>query len=113
VNKEKEIKKRTKRISLFLLGYFSHGLFVRNHHVLSWKYFKSRQFYFRDLLSIIPTDFLYFIPNYRFVSIIRCNRFLRVNRVLEFQELTESRTRFPNAFRIGCLICLTLTLIHW
>ncbi|CAF4611239.1 unnamed protein product [Rotaria sp. Silwood1] len=94
-------------------GYFSHGLFVRNHYVLSRNYFTSRQFYLRDLLSIIPTDFLYLIPKYRFISIIRCNRFLRINRLFEFQELTESRTRFPNAFRIFCLICLTLTLIHW
>ncbi|CAF1490276.1 unnamed protein product [Adineta steineri] len=94
-------------------GYFSHGLFVRNHHVLSRKYFTSREFYFRDLLSIIPTDLIYLIPSFRFVSIIRCNRFLRINRLLEFQELTESRTRFPNAFRIWCLVCLTLTLIHW
>ncbi len=96
-----------------ILGYFSHGLFVRNHHVLSRNYFTSKDFYFRDLLSIIPTDILYFIPSCRFVSIIRCNRFLRIHRLLEFQELTESRTRFPNAFRIWCLVCLTLTLIHW
>ncbi|CAF4003999.1 unnamed protein product [Rotaria sp. Silwood2] len=103
-------------IDIFLqsrTGYFSHGLFVHNHYVLSRNYFTSRQFYLRDLLSIIPTDFLYLIPNYRFISIIRCNRFLRIHRLFEFQELTESRTRFPNAFRIFCLICLTLTLIHW
>jgi cyclic nucleotide gated channel alpha 4 len=94
-------------------GYFSHGLFVRNHHVLTRNYLTSRQFYIRDLVSVMPTDLLYFIPKCRFVSIIRCNRLLRINRLFEFQELTESRTRFPNAFRIGVLICLTLTLIHW
>jgi len=97
----------------FPVGYFSHGLFVRNHHVLSRNYFSSRQFFINDILSIIPTDLLYFIPRFRFVPIIRSNRFFRVNRLLEFQELTESRTKFPNAFRIGVLICLTLTLIHW
>ena len=95
------------------LGYFSHGLFVRNHRVLSRRYFTSNDFYFRDLLSILPTDLLYVIPRYRFVTIFRCNRFLRIPRLFEFQDLTESRTRFPNAFRIFCLICLTLTLIHW
>jgi cyclic nucleotide gated channel alpha 4 len=102
-----------KKFFVVYLGYFSHGLFVRNHHVLSHKYFSSSQFYTNDLLSIIPTDLLYIIPHVRFVSIIRSNRFLRINRLLEFQELTESRTRFPNAFRFGVLICLTLTLIHW
>lgn len=95
------------------LGHFSHGLFVRNHGVLSREYFSSRRFYTRDLCSIFPTDFLYFIPRLRFMSILRSNRFLRINRLSEFQELTESRTRFPNAFRIGVLISLTLTLIHW
>ncbi|CAF4199169.1 unnamed protein product [Rotaria socialis] len=103
-------------IDIFLqsrTGYFSHGLFVRNHHVLARKYFSSHEFYIRDLLSIFPTDLLYFNQRLRFISIIRSNRFLRIHRLFEFQELTESRTRFPNAFRIGVLICLTLTLIHW
>ncbi len=109
-----EFKEKFKKNRIFCFeGYFSHGLFVHNHYVLTKNYLISREFYFRDLLSIIPTDFLYLIPNCRFVSIIRCNRFLRINRLLEFQELTESRTRFPNTFRIGCLVCLTLTLIHW
>ncbi|CAF1112091.1 unnamed protein product [Adineta ricciae] len=94
-------------------GYFSHGLFVRNHHVLSRNYFSSRQFYMNDLLAVFPTDLLYIFPRLRFLSIIRCNRFLRINRLSQFQDLTESRTRFPNAFRIGVLVCLTLTLIHW
>ena len=94
-------------------GYFSHGLFVRNHRVLSRKYFQSRQFFVRDVLSILPLDVFYIIPRFRFVPILRCNRFLRIQRLLEFQDLTESRTRFPNAFRIFCLICLTLILIHW
>ena len=96
-----------------ILGYFSHGLFVRNHNVLSRKYFSSRQFYINDLLSILPTDLLYIIPRLRFMPVIRFNRFLRYQRLSEFQELTESRTRFPNAFRMGVLMCLTLTLIHW
>ena len=94
-------------------GYFSHGLFVRNHHVLSRGYFISRQFYSRDLLSILPTDILYLVSRWRFLSIVRSNRFIRVYRLLEFQELTESRTKFPNTFRITVLVCLTLTLIHW
>lgn len=100
-------------IPIDISGHFSHGLFVRNHRVLSREYFTSRRFYIRDLCSILPTDVLYLIPRIRFVSIIRCNRFFKINRLFEFQELTESRTRFPNAFRIGVLFCLTLTLIHW
>ena len=94
-------------------GYFNHGLFVRNHRVLTRKYFTSRQFYLQDLFSILPTEIFYLIPRLRFVPILRCNRFLRLQRLSEFQDLTESRTRFPNAFRIFSLICLTLTLIHW
>ena len=106
-------KRLMKRRMFFVSGHFSHGLFVRNHHVLFREYLTSRQFYVRDLCSIFPTDILYIFPRFRFVSIIRCNRFLRINRLFEFQELTESRTRFPNAFRIGVLFGLTLTLIHW
>jgi len=101
------LKKKTNDSIVFLFyryqGYFSHGLFVRNHHVLSRGYFTSRQFYSRDLLSILPTDILYLVSRWRFLSIVRSNRFIRVYRLLEFQELTESRTKFPNTFRITVL----------
>ncbi|CAF1033273.1 unnamed protein product [Adineta ricciae] len=49
------------------------------------------------------------------IYVIYCPLFRQICCILfqKFQDLTESRTRFPNAFRIFCLIGLTLTLIHW
>ncbi|CAF1616257.1 unnamed protein product, partial [Didymodactylos carnosus] len=94
-------------------GYLSHGLFVQNHLVLSANYFSSQKFKYLDIPSIFPTDILYFIPKLRFVSIIRCNRFLRIYRLLQFRSLTETRIRFQNAFRMFTLICLVISMIHW
>ena len=44
--------------------------------------------------------------------IVRINRVLRIDRMFEFFDKTESRTTFPNAFRITKVIIYILLLIH-
>jgi hypothetical protein len=94
-------------------GYVNDGLVVRDHRCLRRNYLTSRQFLCSDLLSILPTDILFVVPRYRFMPIFRFNRLLRVDRLREFHELTELRTRSPHLFHFLTVICLTLTLIHW
>lgn len=72
---------------------------------------KTRQFRL-DVISIIPTDFLFLIigldnPEWRF------NRLFRSSRLFEFFDRTETRTNFPNIFRIGNLVLYILIIIHW
>ena len=45
--------------------------------------------------------------------IVRLNRVLRGGRMAEFFEKTETRTNFPNAFRITRVVLYILILIHW
>lgn len=67
-----------------------------------------------DLLSIIPTDLLYMVPNF-FPGrvIIRLNRLFRFHRMVQFFERTESRTNFPNVFRVITLVLYITLIIHW
>lgn len=43
----------------------------------------------------------------------RLNRVLRIDRVVEYFEKTETRTNFPNTFRIAKVVLYILILIHW
>ncbi|RWS05200.1 cyclic nucleotide-gated cation channel alpha-3-like protein [Dinothrombium tinctorium] len=45
--------------------------------------------------------------------IVRLNRLFKCHRLLEFFDRTETRTNFPNAFRIAKLIFIILVVIHW
>ena len=38
---------------------------------------------------------------------------IRIDRMFEFFDKTESRTTFPNAFRITKVIIQTMIIIHW
>lgn len=75
---------------------------------------KLRQHYFStshwrlDILSMLPTDFLFFWwgPNQCSFDrvpcavIVRINRLFRLPRMWEWFERTETATGYPNAFRI-------------
>ena len=75
--------------------------------------------YILDFLSIFPTDFAYFLFSsscYEQIPcpvIVRLNRILRIYRMMDFFNKTETRTSSPNAFRISKIIFYLLILIHW
>lgn len=94
-------------------GYLEQGLLVTDPRKLAKRYLKSTAFKL-DVISIIPTDFLYIIPNF-FPGrvIIRINRIFRFHRMMQFFEWTESRTNFPNVFRVVTLILYITLIIHW
>ncbi|TDG96354.1 hypothetical protein EPR50_G00239330 [Perca flavescens] len=92
-------------------GYLEQGLLVKDEKVLKEKYMKTRQFKF-DIISIIPTDFIFLIigienPEWRF------NRLFRLGRLFEFFDRTETRTNYPNIFRIANLVLYIIIIIHW
>lgn len=60
-----------------------------------------------DCVSLIPTDLVYFVyPSTSCPSVVPCpviarlNRIFRMPRMLEFFDRTETRTGYPNSFRI-------------
>lgn len=66
-----------------------------------------------DIISLLPTDLLYFIPKLSLLPALRFNRLLRVYRVFEFSDKIETQTNHPNIFRLISLLTIILILIHW
>ncbi|XP_034365193.1 cyclic nucleotide-gated channel alpha-1 [Arvicanthis niloticus] len=92
-------------------GYLEQGLLVKDKLKLIEKYKASLQFKL-DVLSVIPTDLLYFKFGWNYPE-IRLNRLLRYSRMFEFFQRTETRTNYPNIFRISNLVMYIVIIIHW
>ncbi|KFO26450.1 cGMP-gated cation channel alpha-1 [Fukomys damarensis] len=92
-------------------GYLEQGLLVKDKHKLIEKYKSNLQFKL-DFLSVIPTDVLYFKLGWNYPE-IRLNRLLRISRMFEFFQRTETRTNYPNIFRISNLVMYIVIIIHW
>ncbi|XP_031158265.1 cyclic nucleotide-gated channel cone photoreceptor subunit alpha-like [Sander lucioperca] len=92
-------------------GFLEQGLLVKDEKVLKEKYIKTLQFKL-DIISIIPTDLIFLIigtdyPEWRF------NRLFKLARLFEFFDRTETRTNYPNIFRIANLVLYIIIIIHW
>uniref|UniRef100_A0A673GG38 Cyclic nucleotide gated channel subunit alpha 3b n=1 Tax=Sinocyclocheilus rhinocerous TaxID=307959 RepID=A0A673GG38_9TELE len=92
-------------------GFLEQGLLVRESKKLWEHYRKSPQFRF-DVISMIPTDILMLKVGYNNPK-LRFNRLFKMARLFEFFDRTETRTYFPNIFRISNLVLYILIIIHW
>ncbi|XP_077381257.1 cyclic nucleotide gated channel subunit alpha 1a isoform X2 [Festucalex cinctus] len=92
-------------------GYLEQGLMVKDEKLLRDCYIKSFQFRL-DVVSMVPTDVLYLILGLDYPE-IRVNKLLRIGRMMEFFTKTETKTNYPNIFRIANLIMYILIIIHW
>ncbi|XP_068145948.1 cyclic nucleotide-gated cation channel subunit A [Drosophila tropicalis] len=101
-------------------GFLDQGLLVRDAFRLRRHYFHTKGWYL-DVLSMLPTDLAYiwwppetcsslYLPC---PVIVRLNRLLRVPRLWEWFDRTETATGYPNAFRICKVVLAILVLIHW
>ena len=99
-------------------GYLDQGIMVKEAAMLRKNYRQSGRLKL-DVLSVLPTDFAYFFFEGKCSEqvpcpvIFRLNRVARIDRMFEFFNKTESRTNFPNAFRITKVVLYILILIHW
>ncbi|KAJ1215021.1 hypothetical protein NDU88_002631 [Pleurodeles waltl] len=92
-------------------GYLEQGLLISDERKLREKYKKTSQFKL-DVISIIPTDIFYFYLGLDYPE-LRLNKLLRVSRMFEFFQRTETRTNYPNIFRISNLVMYIVIIIHW
>ena len=92
-------------------AYLEHGLIVTDTKKLRKNYTAKVDFPM-DLLSVIPTDLVYIAVGTDH-SYLRLNRVIRMHRMFEFFDRTETRTNYPNTFRIVNLIIYILVIIHW
>ncbi|KAM9818510.1 cyclic nucleotide gated channel subunit alpha 1a [Syngnathus typhle] len=92
-------------------GYLEQGLMIKDEKLLRDRYVDSFQFRL-DVISMLPTDVLYFYLGLDYPE-IRVNKLLRIGRMMEFFTKTETKTNYPNIFRISNLIMYILIIIHW
>uniref|UniRef100_A0A914ULC6 Ion transport domain-containing protein n=1 Tax=Plectus sambesii TaxID=2011161 RepID=A0A914ULC6_9BILA len=96
----------------FRTGFLEQGLLVRDLKKLAVAYIHSRDFKI-SLASLVPLDYIPTLLNLRWPPFLRLNRLLRIGRVQEFIVRTETRSSFPNVFRVGCVIFYIVVIIHW
>uniref|UniRef100_H2YVD2 Cyclic nucleotide-binding domain-containing protein n=1 Tax=Ciona savignyi TaxID=51511 RepID=H2YVD2_CIOSA len=92
-------------------GFFEQGLLVKDKDRLKKAYRSSFQYYI-DLISILPTDLGYIFFGIHQLE-LRFNRVLRISRMFECFERVETRTTYPNLFRISILVFYIIIIIHW
>ncbi|XP_038857722.1 cyclic nucleotide-gated cation channel alpha-3-like [Salvelinus namaycush] len=92
-------------------GFLEQGLLVKDDKKLRDKYKSTAQFKW-DMISMIPTDLLFLKVGLNYPE-LRLNRLAKMNRLFEFFDRTETRTSFPNVFRISNLVLYILIIIHW
>ncbi|KAI2601125.1 cyclic nucleotide gated channel subunit alpha 2 [Homo sapiens] len=92
-------------------GFLEQGLLVKDTKKLRDNYIHTLQFKL-DVASIIPTDLIYFAVDIHSPE-VRFNRLLHFARMFEFFDRTETRTNYPNIFRISNLVLYILVIIHW
>ncbi|XP_010901654.2 cyclic nucleotide-gated cation channel alpha-4 [Esox lucius] len=95
----------------FHTGYLEQGILVRDRARLQKRYLHSSRFRW-DLASLLPTDLLYLWVGIH-QPLVRVNRFLRTSRVNEAVDRIETRTSYPNVFRISKLMLYIFVLLHW
>uniref|UniRef100_A0AAR5Q5A2 Cyclic nucleotide-binding domain-containing protein n=1 Tax=Dendroctonus ponderosae TaxID=77166 RepID=A0AAR5Q5A2_DENPD len=94
----------------FRTGYLEQGLMVYDSKKLACHYLRSRAFLL-DLTALCPVDLL----QLRFGTnpLMRFPRFLKVYRAVNYYYMVESRTIWPNLWRVVNLIHILLILAHW
>uniref|UniRef100_A0A5F9C147 Cyclic nucleotide gated channel subunit alpha 3 n=1 Tax=Oryctolagus cuniculus TaxID=9986 RepID=A0A5F9C147_RABIT len=92
-------------------GFLEQGLMVSDADRL-WKHYTKTWHFKLDVLSLVPTDLAYLKLGVNYPE-LRFNRLLKISRLFEFFDRTETRTNYPNMFRIGNLVLYILIIIHW
>ncbi|CAH0545860.1 unnamed protein product [Brassicogethes aeneus] len=104
-------------------GYLEQGLLVTDARKLRQHYLQAKTWR-TDILSVLPTDlaYIWWAPYNGWEAnparvpcpvIVRLNRLIKIPRLLEWFERTETDTNYPNVFRICKVVLAILVLIHW
>jgi hypothetical protein len=91
-------------------GFLLEGILQKNTKQLRRHYLRSPFFYI-DILSVLPFELSHI--NHEYNSVYRLNRLLKFYRFWYFLDRFESRTKYPNIFRLASLSQFILVAIHW
>ncbi|XP_058454817.1 uncharacterized protein LOC131432509 isoform X3 [Malaya genurostris] len=91
-------------------GYLEQGLMVYDSRKLAGHYLHSSDFLL-DLATLVPLDILQIRLGTQ--PLLRFPRFFKVYRAVKYYYIVESRTVWPNLWRVINLIHILLILAHW
>lgn len=91
-------------------GFLDKGIMVYDSKKLLMRYAQTKAIIL-DLVSLTPLDFLQFTVGIH--PMLRFPRFLKVYRSFRFLHLLETRTHFPNFFRVANLTHILFLGSHW
>ncbi|XP_058823653.1 uncharacterized protein LOC131684641 isoform X4 [Topomyia yanbarensis] len=91
-------------------GYLEQGLMVYDSRKLAGHYLHSSDFLL-DLATLVPLDILQIRLGTQ--PLLRFPRFFKVYRAIKYYYIVESRTVWPNLWRVINLIHILLILAHW
>ena len=91
-------------------AYYEKGLLVLDHIKTAKVYVKTRSFKL-DLISLLPLELLQI--KFGIHPILRFPRFLKVYRALQWKQMVESRTAYPNLLRILHFTHIIFLGAHW
>lgn len=90
------------------------GCLCNDASLITKKCIKKKEFYLIDLMSLLPTDLLYFLlKDYNIWPIIRINKLLKINRISELSQQTEATTNYPYLFRIFSIYITIILMVHF
>jgi len=95
----------------FRTGYLEQGLLVYDTKKLAKNYVKSQSFLL-DIFSILPLELLELYLGYK-APMLRFPRYFKLYRSHHMCLITESRTLYPNVWRVSILTHILLLLGHW
>lgn len=107
----KIFKNETELLFILFIGFLEQGLLVKDTKKLMENFRKTKQFKY-DVFSMLPTDLFMIKVGYNNPE-LRFNRLFKMARLFEFFDRTETRTNYPNIFRISNLVLYILVIIHW
>ena len=91
-------------------GYMEDGIMQKDVEKMRRHYLHTSAFYM-DAAAIVPLDIVFIFIGHE--PAIRMNRLIKYHRFWIFMDRTESRTSFPNLFRLASLMQFILVIIHW
>lgn len=95
----------------FRTGYLEQGLIVYDTRKLAVHYVRSRPFLL-DMIAMMPIDVLRAWID-RPAPLLRFPRFVKVYRSYDYYYIVESRTLYPNLWRVVNLVHILLLIAHW
>lgn len=95
----------------FRTGYLEQGLLVYDSKKLALNYIRSKKFLL-DLFALTPLELVQLWYGYS-IPILRFPRFFKLYRTVELYYITESRTLYPNVWRVANLTHILFCLGHW